>query len=266
MNSVYKPIGKIIFPENIKVRERNKILNMALGNLTMKDFASLNIEHPKSIEIGIEFPREGSEQSPQPYLYYGDSKNRVGVRSGFNASLSKNDLELFKLLEELSNDERYKVTFFKGFNLNDIYTISFLERINYEQRLNRDHLTLIFKGLYDYIKYPNEDISTNKAIELSLLMERNVYEAEDALLKENGYPNISDLKSVHNQRISLKDDERKYYEWLNMFNPSHKTKNKAMDKPKVELLSKINSSLKSQCNLFKKIFNKTNDQDLSLDF
>lgn len=266
MNSVYKPIGKIIFPENIKVRERNNILNMALGNLTMKDFASLNIEHPKSIEIGIEFPREGSEQSPQPYLYYGDSKNRVGIRSGFNAALNKNDLELFKILEELSNDERYKITFSKGFDLNDIYIISFLERINYEQRLNRDHLTIIFKGLYDYIKHPDEDISSNKSIELSLLIERNIYEVEEALLKENGYPDISELKSVYDQRIDLKDDELKYYEWLNMFNPSSKTKNKTIDKPNVELLSKIDSSPKSQCNLFKKIFDRTNDQDLSIEF
>lgn len=239
---------------------------MALGNLTMKDFASLNIEHPKSIEIGIEFPGEGSQRSPQPYLYYGDSKNRVGVRSGFNAALSKNDLELFKLLEELSNDERYKITFSKGFNLNDIYTISFLERINYEQRLNRDHLTLIFKGLYDYVKYPDKDISSNKAIELSLLMERNVYEAEEALLKESGYPNISELKSVYNQRITLMDDELKYYEWLNMFNPSSKTKNKAMDKPKVELLSDMDSLLKSQGDLFKKIFEKKQDSNLELEF
>lgn len=266
MNSVYKPIGKIIFPENIKVREKNKILNMALGNLTMKDFSSLNIEHPKSIEIGIEFPREGSEQSPQPYLYYGDSKNRVGVRSGFNAALSKNDLELFKFLEELSNDKRYKVTFFKGFNLNDIYTISFLERINCEQRLNRDHLTLIFKGLYDYIKYPNEDISTNKAIELSLLMERNVYEAEDALLKENGYPNISDLKSVYNQHIGFREDELKYREWLYTYYTPGKTRNGNVDKPSLELFSEIDPALKSQGGLFKKIFEKKQDLDLSLEF
>lgn len=266
MNSVYKPIGKIIFPENIKVRERNKILNMALGNLTMKDFASLNIEHPKSIEIGIEFPGEGSQQSPQPYLYYGDSKNRVGVRSGFNAALSKNDLELFKLLEELSNDERYKITFSKGFNLNDIYTISFLERINYEQRLNRDHLTLIFKGLYDYVKYPDENISSNKVIELSLLMERNVYEAEEALLKESGYPNISELKSVYDQHIGFREDELKYREWLYTYYTPSKTRNRNVDKPSLELLGEIDSTLKSQGNLFKKIFEKKQDLNLELEF
>ncbi len=265
MHSFYKTIGKILLPEDIKAKERKDVLIKALGK-NNKRYTSPEFNYSNAIEIGIEFPITNKERAPQPYFFYKISKKGDGVSSGFYASLRNENMEQFKLLIDLANDERYKTTFIKGFELNDVFAISFLERINSEQRFNREQLTLIFKGLYDYVKHPGEDNPTNKTINLSVLMEQNFYEAEEAFLKENGYPNISSLESVYNQHIGIREDELKYREWLYSYYTPDKTRNWKVDKPSLELLSKIEPSLKSQGGLFKKIFEKKQDLDLSLEF
>ena len=206
MHSFYKTIGKILLPEDIKAKERKDVLIKALGK-NNKRYTSPEFNCSNAIEIGIEFPVTNKERAPQPYFFYKISKKGDGVSSDFYASLRNENIEQFKLLVDLANDERYKTTFIKGFELNDIFAISFLERINSAQRFNREQLTLIFKGLHDYVKHPDEDIPANKTINLSVLLERNFYEAEEALLKENGYPNISSLESVYNQHIGFREDE-----------------------------------------------------------
>lgn len=238
MHSFFKTIGKILLPEDIKAKERKDVLIKALGK-NNKRYTSPEFNHSNAVEIGIEFPITNKERAPQPYFFYKISKKGDGVSSDFYASLRNENIEQFKLLVDLANDERYKTTFIKGFELNDIFAISFLERINSEQRFNREQLTLIFKGLYDYVKHPDEDISSNKAIELSLLMERNVYESEEALLKENGYPDISELESVYNQHVGFREDELKYREWLYTYYTPGKTRNGNVDKPSLELFSEI---------------------------
>ena len=265
MHSFYKTVGKILLPEDIKAKERKDVLIKALSK-NNKRYTAPEFNCSNAIEIGIEFPITNKERAPQPYFFYKISKKGDGVSSDFYASLRNENIEQFKLLVDLANDERYKTSFIKGFELNDIFAISFLERINSEQRFNREQLTLIFKGLYDYVKHSDEDISSNKAIELSLLMERNFYEAEEALLKENGYPNISSLESVYNQHIGFRDDELKYREWLYTYYTPGKTRNGNVDKPNLELFSEIDPALRSQGGLFKKIFEKKQDLDLSLEF
>ena len=241
----------------------SKIFNEDAARL----YAGPGCPQPTTIKLGIqlEFPGD-KEKTPQPYFFYKISKKGDGVSSDFYASLRNENIEQFKLLVDLTNDERYKTSFIKGFELNDIFAISFLERINSEQRYNREQLTLIFKGLYDYVEHPDEEISTNKTINFSILMERNFYEAEEALLKENGYPNISSLESVYNQHIGFREDELKYHEWLYTYYTPGKTRNGSVDKPGLKLFSEIDPALKSQGGLFKKIFEKKQDLDLSLEF
>jgi hypothetical protein len=251
-----KTVGKICLPESIKDEEMGSILIRALGKNAPRTFN----RYPGIIQINVRFPKGDKEQVPQLSLMY------RGRESRFYSSLHNEKIEQFKLLIELANDEKYEIMFIEGFTLNDIFAISFLERINDERHLSRDHLILIFKGLYNYVKYPNKNIPSNKTIMSSLLMKHSVYEAEEALLKENGCPDVSELKSIYNQHIDFKDNELKYYEWLSVFNTDDKTINQVIHKPKLELLLEIDPLLKTQGDLFKEFLRKKQDLNLELEF
>ena len=265
MTSFYKTIGKILLPEDIKAKERKDVLIKALGK-NNKRYTAPEFNCSNAIEIGIEFPNGNVARAPQPFFFYKISKKGDAVTSGFDASLRNEYMEQFKLLVDLANDERYKITFKKGFTLDDIFAISFLERINSEQRFNREQLTLIFKEINDYAKYPDSETPYSAIIKTKILNINIGPEVEEEFLKENGYPNISSLKSVYDQHIGFREDEIKYREWLYTYYTPSKTRNGNIDKPSLELLSEIEPNLKSQGGLFKKIFEKKQDLNLELEF